>query len=119
MRDELISFVTAKLAKEKGFNENCNYKYRKGGTLSDGKGFLSNLDIYESPTQSLLQKWFREEHDIHVLINVDQKDGIAIFSWIIFQPYKKYTPSVNGDVVDYDTYEQALEIGLREALKLI
>ncbi len=93
MIEELISFETAKLAKEKGFNEQCS-----------------------APTQSLLQKWLREVHNIHVNVSY----GLT------------FTFKINGDLkgndyVDYSnieeywsrTYEEALEKGLIEGLKLI
>jgi len=81
MHEELITFETAKLAKEKRF-ENTTYSqftyYHKAsssggkcipvGTIEPNNNFCKNepynnksgLENYSRPTQSLLQKWLRE-----------------------------------------------------------
>lgn len=113
MEDQLIAFETAKLAKEKGFNEFYqSYYYDKDG--NEWIGFSSNTrdyeDKYTRSSQSLLQKWLRETYKIHIEIYFN---------------YKKYCITVlgNSEVKDmgfeYSTYEEALETGLQEALKLI
>lgn len=55
----------------------------------------------------LLQKWLREVHKIHIHINCY---GDNVWSFHI--------PNIGGDS-PFHTYEEALEIGLQEALKLI
>jgi hypothetical protein len=134
MEDQLISFETAKLAKEKGFDEICldiyelkeyipNRQLKKGLKNSE---LISNIS-FTAPTQSLLQKWLREVHDIHVqpfyhpntistreikpeveIVRVFAKDGIS---------KSILPPNLKGE--EFDTYEKALEIGLQAALKLI
>ena len=129
MTDQLISFETAKLAKEKGFGGKeltTDYSYQSdkhilcripennksvfnGDPMNPGNG-------YSAPTQSLLQKWLRETYFIHIVIQV-------FYSTI----GKEWTFSVDifyeGEKVIKlpceDTYEEALEIGEQEALKLI
>ena len=120
MKEELIAFDTAKLAKEKGFNIPCNdfydlYDNPNNKNLSYSlKDNWNDYKSYSAPTQSLLQKWLREVHEIYV----------------ITRPYKmsdKYkffvTISSNEDNPTFenkfDTYEEALEKGLQKALKLI
>lgn len=105
MKEELITFETAKLAKEKGYNKEFeDYPY-KGCIIA--------------PTQSLLQRWLREKHGIHVWVHPN----------LIWQTYhhkgivdRKETHNTNiafdGESMK-DTYEEALEVGLQEALKLI
>ena len=69
MKDELVSFKVAKLAKEKGFNYAYEF-YDKDGELEEfgmvGGWSSSTNENYPSPTQSLLQKWLREKHNIHI-----------------------------------------------------
>ena len=67
---------------------------------SDGRNYF-----YSAPTQSELQKWLRDKHNILVLIDRGDKP------YITFQH--------NRSKEDFDTYEEALEKGLQEALKLI
>ena len=115
MKEQLISFETAKLAKEKGFDEMCDnhYCYSPSG---DSSIFMDDLRNSEhsnneltAPTQSLLQKWLRDIHNIH----------IQVCSWktasynIVF----KGTHKVNKKSLA--TYEVALEDALIEALNLI
>ena len=86
MEDTLISFETAKLAKEKGFDWSVSWyatHKRKAPTnpdsfypeLSTFKNWNNNEDLnfydrYSTPTQSLLQKWLREIYGIHIHITL-------------------------------------------------
>ena len=120
MEEQLISLETAKLAKEKGFNEICDSHFEKDGETYDSYGlpFKPNDKqeheiLYARPSQSLLQKWLREEHKIH----------IVIMPCIIPSNEVKYyifTGKLKWDWAElFDTYEEALEVGLQEALKLV
>jgi hypothetical protein len=107
MEEQLISFETAKLAKDKGFElqQRIITRYPNG----------EESDEFGVP-QSLLQKWLRVNHDIHIeIVYWEDNTWSAQLVGDIFQ-------DESGD--DYeafgcDTYENALEIGLQEALKLI
>jgi len=72
---------------------------------------------------SLLQKWLREEHGIHV--NPTPYRESADHSNEITGYYVGTIYYTNGDCYNgvedsnYSTYEEALEAGLQEALKLI
>ena len=101
MEDTLITFETAKLAKEKGCNlENCTCG-----------GYPDCICSDKRISQSLLAKWLREEHNIHLIayknINIDGYDWCYI------------TTDGITNINSYKTYEEAYEIGLQEALKLI
>lgn len=134
MKEELISFETAKLAKEKGFRGIGDYYYcfeinGKAPFEIDAahchRVGREELETFEAPTQSLLQKWLREEHGIYIY--VDPKTTVTMTptyvrcncSWVMF----KNGRLVNSKRVDglkvNSTYEEALEKGLYEALKLI
>lgn len=135
MKDQLISFETAKLAKEKGFEEKTDKGYHRHGTEEDFKPLLLWRDSEEGepefgyvPTQSLLQRWLREKYGYHICIIptvtsswtfksinvISEKDNdviVGLKSVSELPPYKE----VNG--YDYSTYEEALEFGLREVLR--
>ena len=137
MKEQLISFETAKLAKEKGFNEECYFTY--GEISEDYCLFKSeysetnsevNEYIYSAPTQSLLQKWLREVHNCHVEVifhsplddSYITKDNLRYCFEVNY--YGKnfnipFTDDEDYSGYDYLTYEEALEKGLQEALKLI
>ena len=112
MEEQLISFETAKLAKEKGFNW-------KNIEILEVKSKSAFLD---STTQSLLQKWLREVHKINIFIS-----SKTIENKTIFIPHGRTIPdtiknNLIVDIIQYctnNTYEEALEIGLQKNLKLI
>ena len=125
MEDTRITFETAKIAKEKRFPQEPNrrkvpyYNY-KGEFNGDVTDFLrkylreedtSDVESVSAPTQSLLAKWLREEHNIHLIayknINIDGYDWCFI------------TTDGITNINSYKTYEEAYEIGLYQALKLI
>lgn len=113
MDEKLIEFDTAKLAKEKEFAKDFTVgrHYDGVGQLWNGTYNKCELNKYLSPccTQSLLQKWLREVHNIHVWCVPNNHPTIA----------NGYVCFVNGAFVKDASYEDALEAGLQEGLKLI
>lgn len=114
MKEELISFKTAKLAKEKGFDIDTTQRYVFRYAEHESKYYVGRLtdnplqcDIL-APTQSLLQRWLREVHNINVYCLPCEHDESLWYNNIASQ-----IPVFTG------TYEEALEIGLFEGLKLI
>lgn len=93
MQEQLMSFETAKLANEKGFiPENLTISWKE--------------DYYL--WMCSLQKWLREVHKIFISIYFEHSD----WCWRInFNGYEEWTWE--------DSYEEALEAGLQESLKLI
>lgn len=145
MKEELVTFETAKLAKEKGFDvpqnmwwynrfgvecgrtdvdEDGNHLYYGSGTyVSEPKRNVSK-EYYEkqtsisfqAPTQSLLQKWLREKHNIEVFVN-PYKDYFADVNDPVMYKYCVWNNSIGAEFSEI--YEEALETGLQRALKLI
>ena len=131
MEDTRITFETAKLAKEKGFPQEPNklkipyYNY-KGEFKGDVKDWLrkylrkedtSDVESVSAPTQSLLAKWLREKYNIHVTSQIGNLDFINTYHYEIrYIDKNRFTCKVNGN---FKTYEEAYEIGLQKALKLI
>lgn len=77
---------------------------------------------YPAPTQSLLQKWLRETHQLHLEIQVQDYVETPKFYWDIFGTYKNNKMIrciANSPREDYVSYEEALETGLQEALSYI
>ena len=127
MEDELVSYETAKSAKwYADFEVPCLYGFNEPTKEEiGGKGEPTNWNSFRKfisrPTQSLLQRWLREKHNVHIQIasyhclREDKPFGLFIDnryndSW----SYVEYT----GDSA-FETYEKALEHGLIEALKVI
>ncbi len=130
MEDTRVTFETAKLAKEKGFFQETNrleipyynYKGEFKGDVSDWRirkyirgENTSDIEFVSAPTQSLLAKWLREEHNIIVLVDYEGIDGY----YYKFYSYKEGNKNYDASDKNYNTYEEALEAGIQEALKLI
>jgi hypothetical protein len=124
IHDEIVTYEVAKLAKEKGFPQECDMFYNRNGKLCDERNYDSfdNGILYYAPTRSLLQRWLREEKDIQIIIEPKlDKFGAWVwgyYDWVI-RIYNEYSPiyysQYNGD--NFDTYELALEDSLAYSLK--
>jgi len=128
MTEELITFETAKLAKEKGFDTSYEFYDLKGNI--EPWGMVGGYDKcheaqYCAPTQSLLQRWLREEHSIHVMCLINGfigKNKKIAYSYTLCKDDRMHEYSnlnfINNNV-KFSIYEEALEEGLYQALKLI
>lgn len=124
IKEDYVSFETAKLLKEKGFDEDCWCWYEEDGYFresNDDFGVQSNSwhisdDFYAlAPTLQMAMKWLREEKRTSIIIEFDvTKRG--------------YCPYVHQ--LDYDMdwvvkwrinipmkYEEAIEVALKYTLE--
>jgi hypothetical protein len=143
MTEQLVSFETAKLAKEKGFVAGSSHYYEQAKTSQKDKqdGYSgafgwkkgeTNLQsdytknssdignsswfICEAPTQSLLQKWLREKHCLHIQLGGSEGE---IGKWFYAcTPLGTFPTSITCSP-SYNSFEEALEAALFTALKLI
>lgn len=127
LEEKLISFETAKLAKEKGFELNsiCYYQLYSEGQLryklftedDENGGYVDedSLNRIAVVTQTLLQKWLREVHEISIKIDDYYTNSGVRFDYNVCE----LGSQEDNPVGIFETYEEALEIGLQEALKLI
>ena len=124
MTENLISFETVKLAKEKGFNEfnlsTSVYIYDNYGELWCDEYNFNELTLgcqdfddknlfhplYYVTSQSLLQKWLREKHKVDIIIN-------PTYGYVI------HKNGLNNNRNYIGNYEQALEAALQKSLELI
>lgn len=129
MKEQLISLEVAILAQIKGFDEKVNTYYDHYGLHKLKNGKLFNMqynDNVSAPTQGLLQKWLREIHKIDIYI---------LGYGFVYYAQLNNVPPANQENVKYidrrwnmppqdknsgnlNTYEDALEVALQEALKL-
>ena len=137
LKEKLISFETAILAKEKGFKNTCNrfvnkdneYIFMPDLLYPNNSEFSHNSEedpevveweelmktLVLAPTQSLLQKWLREVHEISIKIDDYYTNSRVRFDYNVCE----LGSQEDNPVGIFETYEEALEIGLQEALKLI
>jgi hypothetical protein len=67
------------------------------------------------PTQSLLQKWLREKHEIILFIS---PIGSKPVKYLAVIPHCYVKKDIKG-LGTFDSYEQALEAALQQALNII
>ena len=114
MEEKLITYDTAKLAKEHGFDwKHTDFYIDKA----------KNGDYTDLPCvpQSFLQKWLRDKHNIYVTITQDfYTTGINFLCQVlIYDPTDDYncthklSSGLYGDNHEFPTYEDALEFGLK------
>ena len=129
IEESYVSFDTAKMLKEAGFDVPCTSQYSEGKCIWN-VGYPENFNQgefgYSRPTQALAARWLREAHGIHVSSNIfmdssNDADGNTVDEWN-FWSYDLFDNS--GRIIEesddrYDSYEEALEAGLQEAIKLI
>ena len=124
-----VSLEVAKLLKEAGFDWEEHYPrnfcYVNDNTELFDKSVLKNYIedddvIYLAPTLDITQRWLREVKDIDVYIFPTTNNrrgcvyewGIKTFGralWVEGQPYTN----------QYETYEEALEVGIKKAIEII
>lgn len=123
MTEALVTLETAKMLREKGFNEPCMIAIN----IEDSRQYGTNrtnselpIKVCSHPTQSVAQKWLRETKNLHISIikyacgydyDICKADnGTHITDGVLKGP---------NDGGQWNTYEEALEVGTQEALKLI
>ena len=132
IHEEICTYEVCKLAKEKGFNVQTFDWYDYTGNYH--KGFIPHelhecprYKEYYAPTQSLLQRWLREEKGIIVEViayPTCSNNKKNCYWWSIKQnsdgicyQYEECSDTLYGFGFAFDTYELALEDALKYALE--
>ena len=132
IEESYVSFDTAKLLKEAGFDVPCSgvyvtdrtgyYEFREYDNKQTKDDLCWNAEDgfqyeYLAPTQALADKWLREMYNVAIYSLYD--DDMEQWFYVIDAFAKN--PVINGfqSGSEYDDYESAFEDGLREAIKLI
>lgn len=127
IEESYVSFDTAKMLKEAKFRELTKTHYSNSGQVWETAMPADynddfNCNTCNRPTQALAARWLREVHHLNVYACFDYvcfDDGER--KWFFMRKntmINDYT-SVYCSIISYDSYEQALEAGLQEAIKLI
>ena len=125
-KEDYVSMEVARLLKEKGYDEDCNILVAEE-YWSFNKGKLTCVDkdreFCPFPTLYEAQKWLRETHNIHIVVSshysrkyeiIEYEYRIATYLDFLGKPFK-WRESKDY----YEIYEQCLNAGILEALKLI
>lgn len=114
IEESYVSFDTAKLLKEAGFDEVCSWAYYRAYNwcLIHERNSKLCLGYYSRPTQALAARWLREVHGIDVTV-IPCEDGSYVYD--ILHEKKRIISSAPMK----EGYEKVLEYGLFMAIKLI
>ena len=126
IQEEVVTYEVAKLAKEKGFSQHIgddayvveneyDDKYEVGCCYPIP--FIPDyLPTITAPTQSLLQRWLREEKKVEAYVrHFEETNKYPHHFGIIITDDKGQTLEIGGKL--FDTYELALEDALKYALE--
>lgn len=129
IQDEYIKFETAKLLKEKGFDEKCGYCYaffdEDDIRVLELKHHISGLSLaeerYPYVTQSVAMKWLREAHNKFCDVSFDYELGwyyqIVDLKEIVEYDYPEMRIYHHNDEYSFSTYEQACEAAIKYCLE--
>lgn len=133
MKDEFVTLETAKALKDKGFDWKCNSIITIGGTIRSYESpqdlsYLTEIEgkPYEFllPALHLAQKWLREIRGVYVYVEpvIGKRWKLSFCDFNVPTEESDWMENEinkgNGYKV-YVTYEEALEAGIQEVLKLI
>lgn len=121
IKESYVSFETAKMLKEAGFDVPCTSNYMTSKSWWNDlqrANFNASETTYSRPTQALAARWLREVHHYAVCVWYSAEHEKWFYAHgdldnMMFD--EEYSIS---DFI-YDRYEQALEAGLQLALGLI
>ena len=119
IHEEICTYEVCELAKEKGFDVPTHYAYNDNCRKAMYMELCLNRNTKDSrsisaPSQSLLQRWLREEKGLHISIPLHK--GEYKYFWAIDSLNRK---KKEDDIAYnlFDTYELALEDALKYALE--
>ena len=129
IQEQYVSFETAKLLREKGFDELCKQFYNSDGILkyhkidivsSNSKHIPLISDIptyYSAPTQAMTTRWLREYYNFYIEIDVlgmGKKYGELKWRSVVY-----FLDNMNECYCEdkFDSYEEACEAAIKYCLE--
>ena len=126
IHEEICTYEVCKLAKENGFPQHIgNDAYiveneydneYEVGCCYPIQFIPDYLPTITAPTQSLLQRWLREEKKIHIVVFPNLRNSYE-YDWIVYIKGEECWLPTYSALNDFDTYELALEDALKYALE--
>ena len=115
LTEDYVSFETAKLLEDKGFDESCDWSYssngtifhHNGGTNSYFRSVNSQLLHVSRPTLQMAMKWLREVHKIHIII-----EPLVVGNYVIYMYHNSHKECLGTDM----TYEKAADAAIKYCL---
>ena len=120
IEEQFVSFDTAKLLKEAGFDEVCSWAYYRAYNwcLIHERNSKLCLGYYSRPTQALAARWLREVHHYAVCVWFSKDHDKWFYAYGDIENMM-FDEEYSISEFIYGTYEEALEAGLKHCLELI
>ena len=121
--EDYISFETAKLIKEKGFDEPCLMCYTSDKKLANYGLYRYNSEVFAltAPTLQMAMKWLREVPHYYVQVMLDSwACGGHMGYYVVIQKTDSDFEMMLSDALDevfYETYEEAAESAIKYCLE--
>lgn len=125
IEEQFVSFETAKMLKEAGFDEVCSWAYyRAYKCLIHERNNKLCSGYYSCPTQALAARWLREVHNLHVYAiqtNLPYTEPQTTkWEWgYVIDKIDDPNSNVTNCGMYFDSYEAAFEGGIVKCLELI
>ena len=122
IEEDYVSFETAKLLKEKGFNAQCRAAYTSYGQLftTQIQQYITNVLCSKgvlwgctAPTLQMAMKWLREVHNLWCEISPEGK-GLW-YREVYSLTDEEYIPNSNAHKIK--SYEEACEAAIKYCLE--
>ena len=131
-KEDYVSFETAKLLKEKGFDEETPVNYFVGddkhrgcvvGEMIHHRKLEEDVHLIACPTLQMAMKWLREVHKIYIQVEPLVPEYYEKDEYVYRFQYKrlKHIPTYDKmsyiDDIQYITYEKACEAAIKYCLE--
>ena len=112
--EDYVSFETAKLLKEKGFNEVSDWGYMENGMCVEMIDYPTIPPTYWGVTLQMAMKWLREVHNLFIEISVDEMLRDKGYQWALYDNNTKEIMPYSGWG---NTYEESCESAIKYCLE--
>ena len=128
IKEDYVSFETAKLLKEKGFDENPHMWYTVWGELGEyditDRGRRPELYI-NAPTLQMAMKWLREVYGVFISIcngnhKADNRDTITpdnVYCFFVITDARALYEEKKQCLKEFSSYEDASEAAIKYCLE--
>ena len=124
--EDYVSYETAKLLKEKGFDENTPVNYFVGddklrgcvvGEMIYHKRAEEDTHLIACPTLQMAMKWLREVHSLYLdIVTSFSQDGIC-YTFSCSNTMDLIQGTKGTSYHEYQTYEEACEAAIKYCLE--
>ena len=125
--EDYVSFETAKLLKEKGFDEPCECFYdteNNDTSIVNGWMIISNSELekreiicYSAPTLQMAMKWLKEVHSLYIDIVTSFSQDDICYTFSCSNTMDLIQGTKETSYHEYQTYEDACEAAIKYCLE--